>query len=319
MMEKDDICIIIPTLNEERSIRDVIEGFRKQGFHNILVIDGHSTDRTREIAAEAGANVVVQEGRGKGAAVRQAFNIADGEVFVLIDGDGTYDPNDVHRLITPIVKGNADHVIGNRFAYGGTFTFLHRIGNWAINKLFSLGYGVQLNDILSGYRALRRELARGMELAKEGFEIEAEMVVETVKKGFRICEVPITYGKRAGKSKLNTFRDGSKIAFTLYTLVKTHNPVFYFGTIGFIFLIAGIISGIYVVIEWLHGVSHTLLTVFTSLMIISGVQIAIFGLLADLIVGFQNRMMEEMRRYRERLDRYDEMRRNMQYKHDNEK
>ncbi len=303
---KDDVCIIIPTLNEEATIGEVVRGFKEQGFRNILVIDGHSTDRTREIAESAGAKVVVQEGKGKGAAVQQAFKIADARIFVLIDGDGTYEPSEVERLLEPIFSGEAEHVIGNRFAYGGHFTLIHRIGNFALNKLFAFAYGVKLNDILSGYRALSRELVEEMELAKEGFEIEAEMTIETVKKGFRIAEVPIKYGKRKGRSKLHTFRDGSKIAFTLYELVKTHNPLFYFGIIGLLFIIIGIISGIYVVMEWLKGISHTLLTVFTSLMIISGVQIMIFGMLADLIVSLQNKTIEELRRQRREMAKKNE-------------
>jgi len=231
-----DVCILIPTLNEEETIGGVISSFKRQGFDNILVIDGNSTDSTRAIAKRAGARVVIQRGKGKGAAVRQAFELIDSDIIVMIDGDGTYLPTEVQRLIEPIERGEAEHVIGNRFAYGGAFAILHRLGNWVLNKIFSIGYGLELQDILSGYRAFTKGAVKKMTLRKEGFEIEAEMTVESVKRGIKLKEVPISYRKRRGKSKLNFFRDGMRITYTLYVLARTHNPAFYFGIIGSAFI-----------------------------------------------------------------------------------
>ena len=290
-----DVCILIPTLNEEETIGEVISSFKRQGFDNILIIDGDSTDSTREIAKRAGARVVIQQGKGKGAAVRQAFELIDSDIIVMIDGDGTYLPSEVQRLIEPIEKGEAEHVIGNRFAYGGAFAVLHRLGNWFLNKIFSIGYGLELQDILSGYRAFTKEAVKKMTLRKEGFEIEAEMTVESVKRGIKLKEVPISYRKRRGKSKLNFFRDGMRITYTLYVLARTHNPAFYFGIIGSTFILIGVITGIYVVYEWFNGITRVPLTVFTSLMIISGVQFLIFGLLGDLLVTLQREMLEALK------------------------
>ena len=282
-----EVCILIPTLNEEESIGEVISEFKKLGFTNIFVIDGHSTDATREIAEREGARVVVQKGKGKGTAVRQAFDLIEDDVIVMIDGDGTYSPAEVSTLLAPILNGEADHVIGNRFGFGGSFSPLHRFGNWALNKVFWLGYGIKLHDILSGYRALTKDCVSKLDLEKTGFEIEAEMAIKSVKQGIRMKEVPISYQKRKGKAKLNTFRDGFKILYTLYMLAKTHNPLFYFGILGTFFIIAGVLSGLYVVLEWYEGVTHILLTVFTALLIISGVQFFILGLLGDLLVTIQ--------------------------------
>ena len=290
-----DVCILIPTLNEEETIGEVISSFKRQGFDNILVIDGNSTDSTRAIAKRAGARVVIQRGKGKGAAVRQAFELIDSDIIVMIDGDGTYLPTEVQRLIEPIERGEAEHVIGNRFAYGGAFAILHRLGNWFLNKIFSIGYGLELQDILSGYRAFTKGAVKKMTLRKEGFEIEAEMTVESVKRGIKLKEVPISYRKRRGKSKLNFFRDGMRITYTLYVLARTHNPAFYFGIIGSAFILIGVMTGIYVVYEWFNGVTHVPLTVFTSLMIISGIQFLIFGLLGDLLVTLQREMLEALK------------------------
>ncbi len=295
MMSDKDVCILIPTLNEEESICGVIREFKSAGFENILVIDGNSEDSTREIAEREGARVEVQQGKGKGAAVKQAFEAIEDDIIVTIDGDGTYLPSEVNKLLDPILEGKAEHVIGNRFAYGGAFAIRHRIGNWVLNKIFGFGYGIRLNDILSGYRALTKDAVRKMNLKKEGFEIETEMAIESAKKGIRIKEVPISYEKRKGQSKLNFVRDGSKIAYTLYVLARTHNPIFYFGILGSLFIAAGILSGIYVVIEWFKGITHVPLTVFTSLLIISGVQFLIFGLFGDLLVTLQRESIETLR------------------------
>ncbi|MGB2841266.1 MAG: S-layer glycoprotein N-glycosyltransferase AglJ [Halobacteriota archaeon] len=294
-MKGEDVCILIPTLNEEETIGGIIREFKSEGFENIFVIDGNSEDSTRERAKREGARVEVQQGKGKGAAVKQAFERIEEELIVMIDGDGTYSPSEVRKLIDPIVSGEAEHVIGNRFAYGGAFAKLHRVGNWVLNKIFGFGYGVRLKDILSGYRALTRESVKKMNLEKKGFEIEAEMAIESVKKGIRLKEVPIRYEKRKGKSKLNFVRDGSRIAYTLYVLARTHNPMFYFGIIGSLFITAGILSGVYVVIEWIKGITHVPLTVFTALMIISGMQFLIFGLFADLMVTLQKEAIEALR------------------------
>lgn len=293
--EMNGVCILIPTLNEEATIGEIIREFKSSGFERILVIDGNSTDATREIAMREGAQVEVQRGKGKGTAVRQGFERIEEDIIVIIDGDGTYLPSEVNKLLDPIMKNEADHVIGNRFGFGGAFSRSHRIGNWILNKIFGLGYGVKLHDILSGYRALTKDALRKMNLRKEGFEIETEMVVESVKRGLRIKEVPIRYEKRRGSSKLNFVRDGLRILYTLYVLARMYNPMFYFGLIGTLFITIGIFSGIYVVLEWYKGISHVLLTVFTSLMIISGIQFLMFGQLGDLLVSLQKDMIEAVR------------------------
>jgi len=293
-MNTKDVCILIPTLNEEETIGEIIREFKSEGFENIFVIDGNSTDSTRDIATREGARVEVQRGKGKGTAVKQAFELIENEIIVMIDGDGTYSPSEVRKLVDPIFNDEADHVIGNRFAYGGAFTKLHRIGNRVLNKIFGFGYGVKLNDILSGYRALTREAVEKLNIQSKGFEIETELVIESIKKGVRIKEVPITYKKRRGKSKLNFARDGSRIAYTQYVLAKTHNPIFYFGIIGALLIAIGILTGIYVTMEWVTGITHVPLTVLTALLIISGVQFFIFGLFGDLLVTLQREEIEAL-------------------------
>ncbi len=296
-----EVTVVIPTLNEEEGIGEVVDGFVRQGFRNILVVDGGSKDRTREIAAEKGAKVIVQEGKGKGKAVAQAFEIVNSDIIVLIDGDGSYLPGEVAKLLEPIEKGKADHVVGNRFANyeKGAFTRMNLVGNKILNFFFRLAYGVELHDILSGYRALTKQVYKNVELKKPGFEVETELTVETIAKGFRIVEVPITYRKREGKTKLHPLVDGFRIARTIYELVRRYSPARYLYFAGLVFILAGLATGIYVVVEWFARVTHYLLAILTALFIITGVQLIMFGLIADFIFRSNVEFRRELIRLRE--------------------
>ena len=298
--DNPDVCILLPTLNEEATIAQLVRDFRSEGFDDILVIDGNSTDRTRELAISEGASVVLQEGKGKGQALQQAFDILENDYIIMADGDGTYLASDVHRVFAPLLEDRADHVIGNRFANyeKGAFTRLNRIGNYLINRLFGFAYGEWLNDILSGYRGFTREAIKSFELNKTGFEIESEITIESVKKDMRIAEVPITYLARseAAATKLNPLRDGFKIGATIYQLAKVHNPMFYFGIIGIMLLIFGILTGAFVVSEWLRGVTRELMTILTAILILSGFQVLIFGFMSDLIVSLHRDTIRTIRR-----------------------
>ncbi|MCD5409466.1 MAG: S-layer glycoprotein N-glycosyltransferase AglJ [Methanocellales archaeon] len=297
---KENVCILIPTLNEAPTIGDIVHKFKSMGFSNIMVIDGHSTDGTVRIAEDAGAEVVTQKGKGKGQALQQAFDMIDEDIIVMIDGDGTYRPEEVDRLLEPIKDGGADHVIGNRFAspQKGAFTRLNLFGNQILNKLFGLAYGAWITDILSGYRAFNKKSVKELELNKTGFEIEAETTIEAVKKDQKIIEVPITYCSRhkGTATKLNPLRDGIKIGYTIYQLTKTHNPLLYFGIFGAIFIMLGTGLGIYVTLEWFRGITRIPMTILATLLITLGVQIVVFGLLSDLLVLFHKEVMREMKK-----------------------
>ena len=295
---KNDVCVLIPTLNEAKTISDIVKKFLTDGYR-VLVIDGHSTDDTRELAASAGAEVIVQTGKGKGQAIQQAFATIEDEYVVMIDGDGTYLPDEIGVVLAPILDGQADHVIGNRFANfsKGAFTRLNLVGNKLLNKMFGLIYGGWLNDILSGYRAFNKRAYKSIDLNKTGFEIETEITVECVKKDLRIVEVPITYLPRRydASTKLNPLKDGIKIGMAIYKLARLHNPLIYFGIIGALFTLSGIAVGIYVVNEWFLGITHVPLTILATLLIIIGFQLFIFGLIANMIATLHQEAMREIR------------------------
>ena len=294
------ICIVIPTLNEEMTIGDIVSEFRDMKFENIIVIDGHSTDTTVEKAEQAGAKVILQKGKGKGRAIQQVIEMIDTDIMVMIDGDGTNPPSEVMSLIEPVLNGEADHVIANRLSHyeAGALTSLNKLGNRLLAKLFGFAYGVWLSDILSGYRAFSRELLNDFTLNRLGFDIEAEMVIDTIKKGYKVMKIPITYypRKMGSPPKLSPFKDGIKIAMTIYRLAKTYSPLFYFGVIGGVFFIAGLALGIYVTIDWFKGITHTLLTVLTALLIMLGVQLFFFGLLGDTVISSHKELMREFKK-----------------------
>lgn len=297
-MNKEDVCILIPTLNEGKTIGGMVSEFKSMGFPNILVIDGHSKDNTVKIAEKEGAKVIIQSGKGKGQAVKQAFQVINTKYVVMIDGDGTYLPEEVYKLLEPVTSGQADHVIGTRIGnyQKGAFTRINLFGNWILNKIFGFAYDIWLEDILSGYRAFSHDAIKQIELNRTGFEVETEITVECVKKDFKTTEVPITYLSRVSgaATKLKPIRDGFRIASTIFLLARMHNPLFYFGVMGGLLTLSGITIGIYVVDEWLEGITHIPLTIFATLLIVTGIQVFILMVLSDLIVSMHRENMHMM-------------------------
>ncbi|MDD2473510.1 MAG: S-layer glycoprotein N-glycosyltransferase AglJ, partial [Methanoculleus sp.] len=278
-VERDEVCIFIPTLNEAPTIGKLVEAFRERGFLNILVMDGNSTDGTPDIARSAGAVVRTQTGKGKGNAIIEAVEVIDKPYILMLDGDGTYSPNDAERMLAPLGRGY-DHVIGNRLVNpdGAAFTRLNLLGNQLLNLIFKLAHGKDLRDILSGYRAFTLHSVRQMTLKEAGFEIETEMAVEAVRNGQQVAVIPVRYLARPGTTtKLNPFQDGIRIFSTIYRLAKMNNPIFYFGIIGLFISLAGGVIGVYVVLEWLKDIEHLPLTILTVLLITIGFQIFMFG------------------------------------------
>lgn len=217
-----DVTILIPTLNEEKTIGRVIDGFADQGFMNILVIDGKSTDDTQEIAERHGATVLIQQSNGKGAAVSEALNHIETEYTVMIDGDATYEPTEVKQLLHPLVETDADEVIGNRFAnlQPNAMDKLHQFGNKLINYTFTLLTGQYNRDILSGYRAYRTETLQELGIDEKRFGIETELCTKTALDAYQTAIVPITYRPRPDGSEANlrSFDDGFDIFKTLVKL-----------------------------------------------------------------------------------------------------
>ncbi|MBP9008122.1 MAG: Glycosyltransferase AglJ [Euryarchaeota archaeon ADurb.Bin294] len=297
---REQVCVLIPTLNEEPTIGPLIQKFHNAGYYDILVIDGNSTDNTRDKAYQAGAKVIIQKGKGKGAAFIQAIEQISKPYVILIDGDNTYDPADADALVLPLLSGY-DQTLGNRLIPSNHVSFnrLNLTGNRILNWLFKISHGRYLYDILTGYRAFTLASLQRMRLYEEGFGIETEISSESVRNDDKVAIVPVSYGVRIGSdTKLDPIHDGIKIGRTIYRLAKLNNPMFYFGLIGLIFLLAGGGIGIYIVYEWLLKIDHIPLTILSVTLIIVGIQIVMFGIQADIQLANQREFLHEIQKLR---------------------
>ena len=293
---KDEVCILIPTLNEAPTIGNVVREFKALGYNHILVVDGKSTDNSVRIAREAGATVRTQTGKGKGNAIIEAFEVIEQPYILMLDGDGTYSAKDAEKMLTPLFLG-FDQVIGDRLinAEEGSFSRLNLFGNHMLNILFKIAHSRDLHDILSGYRAFTKLAIQQMNLREKGFEIETEISVEAVRNGQRIMIVPIKYMRRPGSAtKLSPFHDGIKIVSTIYRLAQVNNPMFYFGLMGVFTTILGLLMGVYVTLEWLNNIEHIPLTILTVLLIVVGIEIFMFGMISDMLLVFHREIIREI-------------------------
>ncbi|MDH5021372.1 S-layer glycoprotein N-glycosyltransferase AglJ [Halobacterium rubrum] len=301
--EYEEVCALVPTRNEAATIADVIDGLYDVGVGHVLVVDGNSSDDTREIATDHGAEVVQQAGDGKGQAVREGVTLIDEEYILLLDGDGTNPPEQAPRLLDPLVSGDAEHVVGDRTAdmRPGAMSNLNQFGNRLINRAFRRIHGEDYGDILSGYRAFTAESFDRMFLSAEGFGIETEMAVECSRHGILVEVVPTTYRPRpdGSETNLHPISDGARIIVTLYSLAKTSNPLFYFGSIGAGFGLLGTLLAAYVGYDWFaNGVSHEVIALVAGVSVLFGVQLLMFGLLSDLVVTLyreQTRRIERLK------------------------
>lgn len=215
--ERPKLAVAIPCYNEAAAVGAVVASFRAAlPDAEILVIDNNSNDGTGSIAESAGARVVVAIEQGKGHAVRRGFaELADADVVLLVDGDGTYPAEFAPAMIAPVLEGRADMVVGSRrpVAEAGAMTAVRGLGNVLIRSAFRLLIGPGQGDLLSGYRAFSKRFREQARLAASGFEIETEIACQSVARGLRVVEVEVPYHPRiAGtESKLRAFRDGRRI------------------------------------------------------------------------------------------------------------
>ncbi len=217
------ISIVIPTLDEEDTIAEIIEGCKPYG-DEILVVDGHSRDRTREVAENLGVKVILDNKKGKGEALRHVVNFVNGNIIVFIDADGSHDPKDIPKLVEPIIKDEADHVSGSRLIggsselHGGFDECFRLMGSSFITACINWRFKVKLSESQNGFRAIKTDIIKQLGLEENITTIEQEMIMKTLKNGFRMAEVPShEYERKKGYSKISL----RKVWFRyVYTLVK---------------------------------------------------------------------------------------------------
>jgi glycosyltransferase involved in cell wall biosynthesis len=297
-----EIAVLIPCYNEEQTIGKVIEDFKRElPEATIYVYDNNSTDRTSEIALEHGAIVRKETLQGKGNVVRSMFRDIDADVYVMVDGDDTYPAEFVHKLIEPILSGEANMVIGDRLTNGSYFRenkrMFHNFGNNLVKGLINFLYKSDIKDIMTGYRAFDRLFVKSMPVMSAGFEIETEMSLHALDKKFKIKEVPIDYRDRpeGSESKLNTFSDGMKVLKMIFTLFKEFKPLQFFSFWSSLFLVLGLAVGIPVIYEFI--VSHFITKVPSAILAVGLVILSVLSFACGLIldtISSQNKKQYEL-------------------------
>jgi dolichol-phosphate mannosyltransferase len=205
-MQQKRVCAVILARNEEKTIGEVIQN-TKPFVDEVVVVDGHSTDNTRVIAEREGARVLLDHGKGKGDGIRTAIQQVDTDILVFLDADGSHDPHDIPRLIQPILDDEADLVVGSRGRggsdelHGDVQKLLRMVGADLILIAINYRWNVRLTDSQNGFRAIRADVARALNLKENITTIEQEMTMKCLKKGYRVSEVPThEYARRYGKS-----------------------------------------------------------------------------------------------------------------------
>lgn len=251
------IAALVPCYNEELTVGKVIDDFHHYlPEATVYVYDNNSSDRTSEIAREHGAVVRFEPRQGKGNVVRQMMRDIDADCYVMVDGDDTYPIEQVREVIAPILDGTADHVVGDRLS-NGTYAeenkrALHGFGNSLVRGLINLLYGFRYNDIMTGYRAYNRVFAKTFPVLSPGFQIETELSIHAVDKGWRIAQVPIKYRDRpeGSYSKLNTVSDGIKVLGMIASLFKDYKPLGFFSILAAISILVGLYLGVPVIMQF---------------------------------------------------------------------
>lgn len=231
------IAVLVPCFNEEATVAKVVADFRRVLPQAIVyVFDNNSTDRTAARAREAGAVVIHEKKQGKGHVVASMFERVEADYYVMVDGDDTYPAERAAELLAPVMEDRADLVVGRREAVNEAAAYrrFHVFGNWLVRALINFIFGSKLTDIMSGYRAFGRTVARNMPVIAYGFDIETEMTLQCLYRRWVIIETPVEYRERpAGSvSKLNTFQDGFKVLFRILNVFRSYKPLTFFGGIG---------------------------------------------------------------------------------------
>jgi glycosyltransferase involved in cell wall biosynthesis len=247
------IAVLIPCYNEGGTVGEVVKQFRAQlPAASIYVFDNNSTDKTAEQARQAGAIVRYERRQGKGFVTQSMFRQVDADIYVMVDGDNVFPAAAVHQLMAPVLSGEADMVVGSRLHAEARSEIkqLNRFGNRLVLSLLNSIFGVRLTDILSGYRAFNRKFVKGLPLFGGGFEIEAELTIKGIERGYRIKEVPVDLSFRtAGNSKVNLLRDGLVIVNTILALFRDYRPLTFFGALGLALLFLAVTPAVVVVFD----------------------------------------------------------------------
>ena len=292
------IAVILPCYNEEAAIAATVAGFRQAlPGATVYVYDNNSRDRTREIAAQAGAVVRTERQQGKGHVVRRMFADVDADIYLMADGDLTYDPQAAPEMVDLLLAEQLDMVVGTRRheekdAYRGG----HVLGNKLFTGILSGLFGRSFTDIFSGYRVFSRRFVKSFPVLSAGFEIETEISVHALELRMPVGEVETAYGARpeGSHSKLSTYSDGWRILRTIVTLYRMERPALFYGVIGAFLLALALVLAIPLIVTYLQT---GLVPRFPTAILVTGITvIAVLSFFAGLILDTVTRGRREVRR-----------------------
>lgn len=293
------IAVVIPCYQEALTIGKVIADFRRElPAARVYVYDNNCTDGTAEIAARAGAIVRREKRQGKGYVVAAMFDQIEEDILVMVDGDDTYEASHVHKLLEPVLHGDADMAIATRLTNHGKNSFrpLHVAGNQAVCGIINWVFHSQVSDIFSGYRVFTREAARQIPVTTRGFDIETELTLQALYRGQVIKEIPAPYRARpAGSfSKLNTFADGFRVLLRLFLILKSYKPLTFFGSLAILLFCLSLAAGALPVYEYIH--EHFIHRVPSAILAAALMMLSFFSLGLGLILNSMNLRLLEIER-----------------------
>ena len=260
MRDELQVAVLVPCHNEALTIADVIRNFKTAlPQAHIYVYDNNSTDDTAAVAQANGAIVRREYNKGKGNVLRRMFADIEADIYVLVDGDNTYDASVSPWLIEKLIHDNLDMVIGARVEKPvdkkyATYRFGHRFGNSLFSKLIARLFGRQFNDVFSGYRIFSRRFVKSFPASSQGFDIETEFTIHSLELRLPTAEIETQYGARpeGSVSKLSSYKDGFKILMRIGLLLKEVRPLLFFGVLFFILAIISFGLFLPVLIAYIH-------------------------------------------------------------------
>lgn len=293
------IAVTIPCYQEEKTIAKVVADFKAQlPAAQVYVFDNNCTDRTAEFANAAGATVIREKKQGKGYVVATLFEVVDADIIVMIDGDGTYDAAAVHRLLAPILAGDADMVVAARLEKhtDKSFRKFHVAGNQMVCKIINRIFDANISDIFSGYRAFTRDCAMGIPITSRGFDVETELTVQSLYRGMVLKEIEAPYGERpAGSfSKLRTIPDGIRVLLRLFLLLRAYKPLTLFGAVAIALFLVTLGFGVLPLVELVQY--HRVLSRASAILAISGFMLTCLSLALGLVLSSVNQRFLELER-----------------------
>ena len=295
------IAAIIACYNEELTIEKVIKDMMQTipGIE-VYVYDNNSTDRTPWIANKAGAHVRKEKKQGKGHVVQAMFSQVDADIYIMVDGDDTYDLSSLPMMVSMVAEDHADVVIGSRHtSYDDKKAFkpLHTFGNSLVNNLVNYFFDANLKDVMSGLRVMNRSFVKNINPTSPEYEIETELSVKARKLSFVVKEINIDYRERplGSFSKLNTFRDGFKVLKTIFVVIKNYRPMLFFSCFAFLVFMTGLLAGGVVLDEFARTsyIKHVPLAILSSgCMLMSMISLA-----TGVILDSTNHRFDELHTY----------------------